>query len=127
MKMIIHVFVSSQLNYCNSQFTSLSSSSLDHLQVVQNAAARLLTRPLKRSHATPLLISLHWLPIKCRIHFKILVLTYRVLHGHSPAYISELLRPYATIHPGPGPSGFPIRACSEFLILDSNLKEMLLK
>ncbi|KAF7644577.1 hypothetical protein LDENG_00219630 [Lucifuga dentata] len=56
--MIIHAFVSSRLDYCNSLFTSLSSSSLDHLQVVQNAAARLLIRSSKRSHATPLSIEL---------------------------------------------------------------------
>ncbi|KAF7654698.1 hypothetical protein LDENG_00065990, partial [Lucifuga dentata] len=48
-----------------------------------------------RSHATPVFISLHWLPIKSRSHFKILFLTYRALHGQSPAYISEILRPYA--------------------------------
>ncbi|KAF7647387.1 hypothetical protein LDENG_00173130 [Lucifuga dentata] len=33
--------------------------------------------------------------MKSRIHFKILVLTYKAVHGQSPAYISELLRPYA--------------------------------
>ncbi|KAF7656381.1 hypothetical protein LDENG_00042100 [Lucifuga dentata] len=53
MEMIIHAFVCSRLDYCNSLFASLSSSSLDRLQMVQNAAVRLLTRLLKRSHATP--------------------------------------------------------------------------
>ena len=43
---------------------------------------------------TPILISLHWLPVNFRIHFKILVLTYRALHGQATQYISDLLHPY---------------------------------
>ena len=63
MEMLIHAFISSRLDYCNSLFTCLSKTSLDRLQVVQNAAAKLLTRFSKRSHVTPILIALHWLSI----------------------------------------------------------------
>lgn len=35
--------------------------------------------------------SLHWLPVKFRIHFKILLLTYKALDGQAPAYVAELL------------------------------------
>ena len=41
-----------------------------------------------------LLISLHWLPIKQRIKFKILLTVYKCLNGRGPAYLSELLSPY---------------------------------
>uniref|UniRef100_A0A0E9XEA4 Uncharacterized protein n=1 Tax=Anguilla anguilla TaxID=7936 RepID=A0A0E9XEA4_ANGAN len=92
--MIIHAFISSHLDYCNSLFTCLSKTSLHRLQLVQNAAAKLLTRSPKRSHVMPILKSLHWLPIKFRIHFKILVIVYRALHGQAPVYIKELLQPY---------------------------------
>uniref|UniRef100_A0A669AWP7 Reverse transcriptase domain-containing protein n=1 Tax=Oreochromis niloticus TaxID=8128 RepID=A0A669AWP7_ORENI len=78
---LIHAFVSSRLDYCNSLFTSLDKSSLSRLQAIQNAAARLLTCSTKRVHITPILYSLHWLPIEFRIRFKILVLTYRALNG----------------------------------------------
>ena len=94
LEMIIHAFISSRLDYCNSLFTCLSKSSLDRLQLVQNAAARLLTRSRRSCHITPILSSLHWLPVNYRIHFKILVITHRTLHGQSPQYISELLHPY---------------------------------
>ncbi|KAF7653416.1 hypothetical protein LDENG_00083140 [Lucifuga dentata] len=57
--MIIHAFVFYWMDYCNTLFANLSSSSLDHLQLGQNAAAGPLTRSSKSSHATPLLISLH--------------------------------------------------------------------
>ena len=38
---------------------------------------------------------LHWLPIKERINFKILVLTYKALNGLAPSYLSEMLMPVA--------------------------------
>ncbi len=96
LEIIIHAFISSWLDYRNSLFTCLSKSSLDCLQMVQNAAARLSTRSSEMTHITPILSSLHWLPIKFRIHFKVLVFTYRALHGQAPAYISDLLHPYVT-------------------------------
>ncbi len=96
LEMIIHSFISSRLDYCNSLFTCLSNSTLKHLQVVQNSEpfAKLLTKSSKRSHVTPILISLHWLPVKFRIHFKILVMVFRALHGQAPVYINEMLKPY---------------------------------
>ena len=40
---------------------------MSHLQIVQNAAARLITETRKRQHITPALIRLHWLPVRFRI------------------------------------------------------------
>ena len=94
---IIHAFVSSRLDYCNSLFTTLSRSSVSRLQLVQNAAARLLTNTRRRAHISPVLANLHWLPIACRIDFKILLITYKALHGLAPTYISELLCPLTTV------------------------------
>ncbi len=42
-------------------------------------------------HISPVLISLHWLPVKYRIHFKSLLFVYKGLHGLAPSYISDLL------------------------------------
>lgn len=91
---LIHAFISSCLDYCNSLFTCLNRSSIHCLPLVQNAAARLLTWSSKWSHLTPIFTELHWLPVKFRIQFKIIVLTYRALHGQAPKYISNLLHPY---------------------------------
>ena len=84
--MLIHAFISSRLDYCNSLFTCLNKSSIHCLQTVQNAAARLLTQSNRWSHITPILISLHWLLVNFRSHFKYLVLTYRALHGSTVHY-----------------------------------------
>lgn len=72
----------------------VSQSSLARLQLVQNAAARLLTRVKKHQHITPVLASLHWLPVRFRIKFKILLLTYKVLNGQAPDYLSDLVQLY---------------------------------
>ncbi|KAF7664436.1 hypothetical protein LDENG_00176370, partial [Lucifuga dentata] len=121
LEIIIHAFISSRLDYCNSLFTCLSKTSMDRLQVVQNAAAKLLTKSSKRSHVSPLLISLHWLPIKFRIQFKILDIgfNFQSLHGQTPTYTVELLQPYT---PGRSLSDHLTRVCWSFLIQDLKLK-----
>ena len=62
---------------------------LNKLQLVLNTAARILTRTPKFDHITPMLASLHWLPVKARADFKVLLLTYKALHGLAPTYLSD--------------------------------------
>ena len=64
---------------------------INKLQIIQNAAARIVTFTKKTDHITPVLCKLHWLPVQYRIIFKILLLLYKGLNGLAPAYISELL------------------------------------
>ena len=45
----------------------------------------------KRDHVTSILKELHWLPVKYRIEFKVLLLTYKALHGEGPEYLRNLL------------------------------------
>lgn len=94
---VIHAFITSRLDYCNALYFGVSQSSLARLQLVQNAAARLLTGARKREHITPILASLHWLPVHFRVNFKILLYVFKSLNGTAPPYLSELLHPYAPI------------------------------
>ncbi len=64
----------------------LSSSTIKPLQMIQNAAARLVFSDPKRAHVTPLFISLHWLLVAARFKFKTLMLAYRTATGSAPAY-----------------------------------------
>ncbi len=59
--------------------------------MVKNAAARVLTRTRKYGHISPVVSTLHWLPIKHRIDFQILLITYKALNCLAPQYLSELL------------------------------------
>lgn len=87
----IHAFITSRLDYCNVLFAGLSCSSLSRLQLVQNTAARFLTRTRKREHITPVLRPLHWLPVRFRIHFKILLFVFKSLKQLGPSNIADLL------------------------------------
>ena len=68
---------------------------LNKLQRVQNSAARLLTGTRSREHITPVLRELHWLPIKHRINFEILLITYKALNSLAPPYLADLLHHHA--------------------------------
>lgn len=85
--------MSSRLDYCNSLYYRIHRASLDSLQMVQNADARLRTWTHKFEHITPVLFSIQLLPVKLRVDFKYLVLVYKSLHNQSPTYLSELLHP----------------------------------
>ena len=93
LELLIHTLIFSCLDYCNALFTCLNCAALSLLQLVQNAAARLLTKTNCRYHVTPVIASLHWLPVKYRIDFKTLLLTYKALHGLAPPYTAELPTP----------------------------------
>ena len=69
----IHAFISTHLEYCNALYAGISSSSLSRLQLVQNSAARLLTRTRKWEHITPVLAALHLLPVRSRIDFNYVI------------------------------------------------------
>ena len=67
---------------------------LKRLQLIQNRAARLITLTKAREHITPVLRSLHWLPVKERILFKVACLIFKCQHQLAPDYLSELISEY---------------------------------
>ena len=78
-----------RIDYC--LLFGLPSVHLLKLQRLQNAAARLISNVPRYSHITPVLSSLHWLPVKFRTDFKILPLTFKAIYGHAPGYLTDLI------------------------------------
>ncbi len=96
-EMLIHAFLTSRLDYCNALLGGCSARLTNDR--VQNAAARVLTRTRKYDHISPVQSTLHWLPIKHCIDFKILLITYKALNGLAPQYLRELLSHYSPPRP----------------------------
>ena len=54
-------------------------------------AARLITDTMKFDHINPVLYNLHWMPVNYRIQFKILMISFKAIHGMAPSYLSNLI------------------------------------
>ncbi|XP_056593655.1 uncharacterized protein LOC130412880, partial [Triplophysa dalaica] len=93
-ELLVQALVISRLDYCNALLGGPPAKAMKPLQLVQNAAARLVFQQPKRAHVTPLFISHHWLPVAARISFKSLMLAYRTITGSAPAYFHTLLHSY---------------------------------
>ncbi len=93
-QLLVEALVISRLGYCNALLAGLLSCTIKPLQMIENAAARLVFSEPKRAHVTPLFISLHWLPVAARIKFKTLMLAYRTATGSAPTYFHSLMTIY---------------------------------
>ena len=89
---LINSQVTSKLDSFNACLPSLSTPLLNKLQRVQNSGARLLTGTKKYDHITPVLKKLHWLPVKSRIDYKILLLCFKALHDLAPKYLCDMIK-----------------------------------
>ena len=83
---LIHAFVTSRLDYCNSLLLNMRECHFRKLQSIQNSAARLVNRVRKFVHITPILLQLHWLPVKNRVEFKVALMCFKILFGSCPEY-----------------------------------------
>ena len=90
----MRALILSKLDYGNALFSSCKNKDVARLQRLQNRAARIELQVPRRHSSSPLLASLHWLPIDKRIKFKILLHIYKALNDLSPVYLTECI----TIH-----------------------------
>ncbi|KAF7695991.1 hypothetical protein C0J45_14256, partial [Silurus meridionalis] len=90
-QVLVQSLVISRLDYCKSLLAGLPLNAICPLQMIQIVAARLVFNLPKLSHTTPLLRSLHWLPVAARIRFKTLMAAYKAKNGPAPSYLRDLI------------------------------------
>ena len=92
LQILTQALVISSLDYCNALYYGIDSALLNQLQIIPNSACRTIFGLKKRESVSEHLKRLHWLKVKERIQFKILLLVYKSLNGQSPDYLSELIK-----------------------------------
>jgi len=90
LRLRVHAFVTSRLDYCNGLLANCSVSVRQRFQRIQNCAAHLVCSEPALSHATLLLRRLHWLPVARHISYKLCVLMFDVFHGTAPTYLTDI-------------------------------------
>ena len=88
----IQAFVISTLDSNNALLHGLTLCELKKIQTVQNAAARLLVGAKRSCHIASILKDHRWLPVVCRIKYKMLLLTSKCMKKLVPDYLANLLK-----------------------------------
>ncbi|XP_072025395.1 uncharacterized protein [Amphiura filiformis] len=83
----MRALVLSKIDYANALLSGCRSKDVARLQRLQNRAARIIFQVPRRHSSSPLLNSLHWLPIDKRICFKVLLYIYKTLNDLAPPYL----------------------------------------
>jgi len=98
-KTLVHAFVTTRLDDCNSVLAGAPRSATDKLQRVLNAAARLVsgTRKFDRGLSRLLHVDLQWLDVPERVQYKLGVTVHRCQQHKAPQYLTDCVTPASDI------------------------------
>ena len=91
-KTLVHAFIIAHLDYCNALLNGIPARATNQIQRVFNSAARVVCLVGKFDRISPVLAQLHWLPVKFRVQFKILLLVFKCLTGEAPEYLRSMIQ-----------------------------------
>ena len=92
LQIITQALVMSSLDYCNGLYIGANQSILKQLQSLQNRAGRIIKGLKRRQDIEPHLKNMHWLKVQERIEFKVILLTFKCIHGLAPKYLCDLIQ-----------------------------------
>ena len=91
LKVLICSYIFLRMDYCNALYYGLNQSSLNKLQHVQNCAARLLQSKRYGTHLDEVFSNNHWLKVRERILFKILLIVHKCIHEKAPPSLCKFI------------------------------------
>ena len=119
-KTLVHAFIVSRIDYCNSVLAGVSGVHLNKLQSVMNAAARLIANKRKFDHISATLRDdLHWLPIRQRIDYKVSLIAFKSQREGAPVYLADLCQPVASV---PGRRNLRSASHGDLVVLKTRTK-----
>ena len=85
-KLLVHTLVMVRQDYCNALLCGVREDVIRQLERLQRQAARVVGKKYKNDHTsvTELMWDLHWVSIRVRIQYKILLLVYKAFTNGSP-------------------------------------------
>ena len=89
-KTSVHAAILSRIDYANALMYGIPEAQLNRLQRLQTRAARLILRDGCHVDSKVALRKLHWLPIRARIKYKVILLTFKALHDLAPPYLKAM-------------------------------------
>ena len=93
LKQLVCSYVFMNLDYCNSLYYGINSSLIRKMQYVQNCAARLVSKNRIPSGCLDQVITdFHWLKVKFRPIYKILLIVHNCLQGKAPEEIQQMIK-----------------------------------
>jgi len=94
LRSLVQVFIHCRLDYFNAVLAGITDTQIKWLQSIHNPAAHLASGAWWHDHITPVLRSLHWLPVQQVIIFKTAVLIWKCIHGVAPPYLQKFCVPW---------------------------------
>ena len=79
-------------------YSSVPPSNITKLHRIQNTLVRIVTRQHGWTGTSQSLATLHWLPVKWRVDFKVATISYKLLSTGQPSYLSNSIYMYVPGH-----------------------------
>ena len=90
-KLFYNAYIMSVFDYCCPFWANGPNSELSMIKNIKKGAAKIILKRSNGNSAVPLFNELKWLSFDTRLNYHIGVITYKILHRHTPKYMDNLI------------------------------------